>query len=246
MSLYNQAVNGDSLELAGSLSLRKKRMRYTEPQLSSSALMTIDTQCDFVLPGSAAEIPGSKDIIPNMKSLLTAYRQHDLPIIHVVRLYLPDGSNVDLCRRGVVEEGMCMISPETDGAELVADLKPDAAAQLDAQLLLKGEFQEWGKREFVMYKPRWGAFYRTPLGNRLNALGVDTLVICGCNFPNCPRATIYEASERDYRIVLVEDAISAIYEKGKEDLHNIGVRIWSTKEVLDNLGPEQELRTDHR
>ena len=210
-------------------------MKYTEPKISNSALITIDTQCDFVLPGAVAEVPGSHGIVPNMKSLLTAFRQHGLPIIHVVRLYMPDGSNVDLCRKDMVENGTCIISPESEGAELVEDLKPNAEVQLDAERLLKSEIQKWGEKEFVMYKSRWGAFYKTPLDRHLNSLGVNTLVICGCNFPNCPRATIYEASERDYRIVLVEDAVSAIYEKGKEELRNIGVRIWSTNEVIDKL-----------
>lgn len=69
-------------------------------------------------------------------------------------------------------------------------------------------------REWVMYKPRWGAFYGTTLEERLRALDVDTLVVCGCNFPNCPRTTIYEASERDFHIVFVSDATSAVYEQG--------------------------------
>ena len=33
-------------------------------------------------------------------------------------------------------------------------------------------------------------------------------MFCGCNFPNCPRTSIYEASERDFRVVLARDAIS--------------------------------------
>jgi nicotinamidase-related amidase len=70
----------------------------------------------------------------------------------------------------------------------------------------------------------------------LTALGVDTLVFCGCNFPNCPRTTIYEASERDYRIVLAEDGVSGIYEKGKKELRRIGVRIWSTQKVIEKMG----------
>jgi nicotinamidase-related amidase len=211
-------------------------MEYTEPRLLTSALLTIDTQCDFVLPGASAQIPGSVEIIPNMKALLEAYRQRNIPIIHIVRLYLPDGSNVDLCRREKVENGLSIAIPHTSGAELVADLKPGPDARLDAALLMKGGIQNWGKKEFVIYKPRWGAFYKTPLQIHLEALGVDTLVFCGCNFPNCPRATIYEASERDYRIVLVEDAISGIYEQGKEELRRIGVRIWSTDKVIASTG----------
>jgi len=212
------------------------KMKFTEPRLLTSALLTIDTQCDFVLPDSAALIPGAIDIIPNMTSLLNAYRQYSLPIIHIVRLYMPDGSNVDLCRKEIIEDGLRIIVPNTPGAELVADLKPDPHVELDADLLLNGDIQTWGKKEFVIYKPRWGAFYKTPLDSHLRDLGVSTLVICGCNFPNCPRATIYEASERDYKVVLVEDAVSGIYEKAKEELRHIGVRVWPTRKLIDEIG----------
>jgi nicotinamidase-related amidase len=205
--------------------------KYTEPRLSTSALLTIDTQCDFVFPGASALIPGTAEIVPNMRSLLTAYRQRDLPIIHIVRLYQPDGSNVDLCRKEIIERGLAIVAPETAGAELVTDLKPDPDLTLDANLLMNGGIQSWGKKEFVIYKPRWGAFFKTPLHRHLDTLGVDTLVFCGCNFPNCPRTTIYEASERDYKIVLAEDAVSGIYDAGKEELRRIGVRIWTTDKL---------------
>ena len=210
-------------------------MEYTEPRLATSALVTVDTQCDFALPGAVAEIPGTMDVIPKMKSLLSAYRKCGLPVIHIVRLYVPDGSNVDLCRKKSVESGIAMVAPHAAGAEIVPDLKPDPNAELDADLLLEGGIQSWASKEFVIYKPRWGAFFQTPLHSHLSTLGTDTLVLCGCNFPNCPRATIYEASERDYKIVLVEDAISGIYEEGKKELRRIGVRVWPTNKVLERL-----------
>src|SRR5690349_14367644 len=56
--------------------------------------------------------------------------------------------------------------------------------------------------------PRWGAFFGTSLTEQLVENRVDTVVVTGCNFPNCPRTSIYEASERDFRILLVEDAMS--------------------------------------
>ena len=58
------------------------------------------------------------------------------------------------------------------------------------------------------------------------------MVFTGCNFPNCPCVSIYEASERDFRIVVVEDAISGINEKGITELRNIGYEILKTKELL--------------
>lgn len=70
-----------------------------------------------------------------------------------------------------------------------------------------------------------GAFYRTSLEEHLRALSVETILVCGCNFPNCPRTTIYEASERDFRIVLVPDATSGVYARGLDELRGIGVDV---------------------
>lgn len=64
--------------------------------------------------------------------------------------------------------------------------------RVDADLLLRGEFQDVGPWEWLMYKPRWGAFHRTRLEEHIRRLGVDTLVIAGCNFPNSPRTTIWK------------------------------------------------------
>ncbi len=61
------------------------------------------------------------------------------------------------------------------------------------------------------------------LDQHLRSAAVDTVVVAGCNFPNCPRASIYEASERDYRVVMVDDAVSGLYDVGRREMQNIGV-----------------------
>jgi nicotinamidase-related amidase len=76
-----------------------------------------------------------------------------------------------------------------------------------------------------MYKPRWGAFYRTKLERHLRDSGSDTVVFAGCNFPNCPRTSIYEASERDFRTVLVSDAVSGLDGRGIKECRAIGVEV---------------------
>lgn len=215
-------------------------MGYTEPHISTSALVTIDAQVDFTYPGAPAEIPGTYELLPKMVRLLSWYRKNKLPIIHVIRLYRPDGSNVDLCRRELIESGKRIVEPDTDGAELVEELKPSIDVRLDASTLLEGKAQYWEDYEAVIYKPRWGAFFKTPLEEVLNKLGVDTLVFCGCNFPNCPRTSIYEASERDFRIVLIEDAVSGLYDRGREELLSIGVELMDTEALVN-----QELSEDN-
>jgi len=213
--------------------------RYTAPDYARSALITIDTQNDFTLPHGASPITGTREILPNLRLLLIRYRWLDLPIIHIVRLYLLDGSNADLCRRETIENGHKIVAPGTPGAELVDEIKPDRKTKLDPDLLLSGEWQEIGHKEYILFKPRWGAFYATRLEKLLKILGVNTLVFAGCNYPNCPRSSIYEASERDFRIVLARDAISQIYPKGEVEMRNIGVSLPTTSELLSALGPEK-------
>ncbi|NJN46535.1 MAG: cysteine hydrolase [Candidatus Competibacteraceae bacterium] len=210
-------------------------MTYTQPNLTTSALVTIDTQNDFTLAGAPAQVPGTLAIIPNMVRLLRCYRELRLPIIHIVRIYLPDGSNADLCRRALLESGAKIALSGSAGVELVNDLKPHSAVNLDADQLLQGHIQQWSENEVVIYKPRWGAFHRTPLSEHLKHLNVDTLLFCGCNFPNCPRTSIYEASARDYKLILAEDALSGLYEKGKQEMENIGVEVVSTETILAGL-----------
>ena len=67
----------------------------------------------------------------------------------------------------------------------------------------------------------------------LKKKGVSTLVIAGCNYPNCTRATIYEASERDYRITAVIDAISGITPSDVDWLQAIGVNCLTTAQLVD-------------
>jgi nicotinamidase-related amidase len=207
---------------------------YTNPQLEHAALITIDAQAD-VLDGQPLEIPGSSAALGPMRRLAEAFREQGRPIAHVVRLYRPDGSNVDLCRREAVMNGWPALLPGSAGAELAAGLAGEGHDGLDADRLLRGEVQSISDSEVVIYKPRWGAFYETPLHAHLTRLGVSTLVFAGFNFPNCPRTSIYEASERDFRIVLATDAISGLYQRGRDELANIGVSLMSTDELIEQL-----------
>ena len=147
------------------------------------------------------------------------------------------GSNVDLCRkRAVTELGNKLVIAGTQGAELVNELKPSKSnVTLDTELLLKGQLQQVTSTEWIMYKPRWGAFYATPLEKPLHELNTNTVVTCGCNFPNCPRTTVYEASERDFRVVLISDATSNIYERGLHELDDIGVELMTSDECIAAL-----------
>jgi nicotinamidase-related amidase len=205
---------------------------YTRPDPERAALLTIDVQNDFTRPDAPATIEGTEDALPQMERLAEAFRDADAPIVHVLRLYREDGSNVDACRRGAIEDGATIVQPGTNGAELVEELKPAPEVSADPDRLLDGTFQSVGDREWFVYKPRWSAFFRTGLDRFLEERDVDTVVVCGCNFPNCPRTTVYGASARDYRIVFVPEATSGTYERGLDELANIDVALNDVEETI--------------
>lgn len=205
---------------------------YTTPDWPRSALLTIDVQKDFTRPGASAYISGTEQILQNLQKLLKHFRQKQRPVFHIIRLYRRDGANVDLCRRAAVENGNQIVAPGTDGAELVDELKPNSSISMDHDLLLDGQAQPLSPNEWALYKPRWGAFYQTDLEERLHVLDVNTVVVAGCNFPNCPRTTLYEASERDFRTVLVRDAVSGLYDKGEEELRGIGTAVLESGDII--------------
>jgi nicotinamidase-related amidase len=198
-------------------------------------LLTIDVQQDFSAPGAVAEIAGTHDRLPVMRRMLDAYRRQHLPIVHVLRLYLPDGTNADLCRRAAIENGNAVVFPGSAGAELAEPLKPASDTHVDATLLLANQLQLLADNEWAMYKSRWDAFYGTPLESHLRRLGVNTIVVVGCNFPNCPRATVYGASARDFRVVLIADAVSGVYDQGLRELNGMCVSTPSADEYLSLL-----------
>lgn len=204
---------------------------YTSPHWDRAALVLIDVQNDFV--DGATRIPGTAELLPAMARLADAFRAAGRPVVHVVRLYVPGGSDVDPVRRSAVEAGARIAAPGTVGARIPDVLVSQA---LDADLLLAGEMQPIGDDEVVLFKPRWSAFYRTGLDRYLRDHAIDTVVVAGCNLPNCPRATLFDASERDYRAVVVPDATSQATDQRLDDLRLIGVEVLTTARVVDALG----------
>jgi nicotinamidase-related amidase len=205
---------------------------YNVPEREHAALLTVDLQRDFAMGESPVKSSGVGPRTPRIKDLVEGFRAAGKPVLHGVRLYRPDGSNVDLCRRAAVEEGLRVLMPGTRGAELWDCIKPSANVRLDAEALMAGEVQEIAANEYVFYKPRWGAFYGSALDGLLQRLGVTTLAICGCNFPTGGRATVYEASARDYRVTVASDAVCDASEEALLELGRLGVYQMDTAACL--------------
>ena len=69
--------------------------------------------------------------------------------------------------------------------------------------------------DFVVDKNRPSAFYATGIEPILNGLAVDNLVVCGVTTNCCVESTVRDASQRDYRVFVVHDAV-AEYEDDRQ------------------------------
>ncbi len=206
----------------------------TQPNWASSALVTVDFQQD-VLPEGSFSRKENGPVLVQLSAMADTFRKRKRPIVHMVRIYLEDGSNADLCRREKLRRGLSLFRPKSRGVQLAPELLPPGSPPLEETILLAGDIQEIGSLEKILYKPRFGSFYRTPLETMLRDLQVDTLIVGGSNYPNCPRTTLYEASERDFRLVALSDALSLFNEQDHRQMKAIGARVMSCKQVTEAM-----------
>jgi len=207
---------------------------FTAPRYHQAALITVDLQND-TLDGRTFEVPGTSATLPAIARLCRSFREAGRPIVHIMRIYTPDGEDADRCRRSVLRAGRPLFLKGSEGRRPADAVLPAPGIPIDDDRLMAGKIQKIGPEEVLVYKPRWGAFFRTPLGDHLKKMGVSTLVFCGCNYPNCPRTSIYQASERDYRITVVVDAMSGIQAKDIGELENIGVNCADAENICESL-----------
>jgi nicotinamidase-related amidase len=203
---------------------------FTLAEYDRAALITIDVQND-TLDGGTFAVPGTSTILPRISDLCRTFRQARRPIVHVIRIYTPDAADADRCRRRSLLAGKPMLLKGSAGRRPADPLLPGKDIPIDDDLLMSGAIQPIGPEEVIIFKPRWGAFYRTPVEDLLREKAVSTLVFCGCNYANCPRTSIYEASQRDFRITAVVDAISGINPSDIAELERIGVNC-ATSEAI--------------
>ena len=122
--------------LSGKIAAVSAGHDYTSPDLARSALVLIDVQNDFV--SGPSQVDGTGERVPAMARLLAAFRAAHRPIVHIVRLYVPGGSDADPPRRAAIESGKQIAAPHTDGAAVPGEL---LAHPLDYDSLLAGGVQ---------------------------------------------------------------------------------------------------------
>jgi len=189
------------------------------------ALLVIDMQNDFCLPGAPFEVRGALSVVPRIQELIEAFRAHGLPVIFVIREHRADGSDMEITRRERFLKAGGAFIPGTRGYALVDGLTPRPD-------------------EPVVRKTRWSPFHKTDLESMLRARGVEVVVISGVQTPNCIRSAAFDANSLDFEVVVSSDASGAsdpdVHRANLIDMAGIGIEIASTQEIAralpDGLG----------
>ena len=205
--------------------------RVLRLQPGHTALLVIDMQCGFVEPGQAMEVPPARETVPAIRALLDAFRTAQLPVVFTAFVYslsvpllvgelhpehkpAPPGAP-----RGFGRPSSCCLDGDPS-AEVIDDLAPREG-------------------EPVIRKRWYDAFAGSDLDGVLRARHVTSLVVVGTMTDICVLATVVGAFNREYRVTVVDDAVSTLWpEIQRATLDIIGRafgRVVSSKTVIDTL-----------
>lgn len=175
------------------------------------ALLCIDMQRDFCLPGGFAESLGNNidnvaPCIPVIARLQAAFRKAGLPVIHTKECHKPDLSDLPTAKRNrgnpkikigdMGPMGRILIDGE-EGSDFIPENAP-----------IEGEL--------VISKPGKDAFYSTVLQQYLATRNICSLVITGVTTEVCVQTTMRVANDRGFDCYLVEDGTDSYFPEFKE------------------------------
>ena len=172
---------------------------------STTALLMIDMQRDFVEPKGFGEMLGNdvslvrRCIAPCLR-VLTAARQAGLFVIHTREGHRPDLSD-------------CLPAKLTRGGKtFIGEAGPMG------RILVRGEYGHDIIPELypidgepIIDKPGKGAFFDTDLGLILRTRGIKSLIVCGVTTEVCVQTTAREANDRGFEVLVPEDCCASYF-----------------------------------
>ncbi|MCY0851243.1 MAG: cysteine hydrolase [Thermoplasma acidophilum] len=144
------------------------------------ALVVVDMVNEFI-HGRLATPEAMKTVGPARKVIET-FRRSGLPVVYVNDSHYPDDPEIRIWGRHSMKGD--------DGSEVIDEIRPSAG-------------------DYVLEKHAYSGFYGTNLDMILRAHGIDTVVLIGLDADICVRHTAADALYRNYRIIVVEDAVAA-------------------------------------
>lgn len=195
---------------APSADVRARILGTLEAKKPRRALVVIDMINDHLQPGSLLEVPRAREVVPALKRRIEEARKEGVPVVYVVDEHEPDDPDLD-------EWGTHAVKG-TPGTEVWAEIAPVS-----------------GDR--IVKKPTYSAFFQSNLGEVLDDLRVDTLVLTGCLTELGIMATATDAMQQGFVVEVPPDsqAGSCI----EQEMATLG-----TLSVMAPFGPARKKRLE--
>ncbi|WP_327050999.1 cysteine hydrolase family protein [Halomicrococcus gelatinilyticus] len=161
----------------------------------STAVVVVDMQNGFCHPDGSLHAPESEAVIDPVGSLVERARDAGASVVFTRDVHPPEQFEGNHYYDEFERWGEHVVEGSWE-TEIVDELPVGDAHVVD--------------------KHTYDAFYRTDLEGHLDAHGIDDLLICGTLANVCVLHTAGSAGLRDYRPVLVEDAIGYLEEEHHE------------------------------
>lgn len=161
-----------------------------------AAVIVVDMQNGFCHPEGSLYAPGSEGVLGPVNEVISRARAADIPIVFTRDVHPPDQ----------FDDTHYYDEFERWGEHVV---EGSWEAELHDSLAIEPD-------DHIVEKHTYDAFYRTELGGWLDARGIVDLLIAGTLANVCILHTAGSAGLRDFRPILVEDAIGAIEPAHKE------------------------------
>jgi nicotinamidase-related amidase len=222
-----------SPELVQRVVARRGRLHAFEKlEAHKTALVVVDMQNSFVQKGGGhAWVPGAAATCPTINRLARGVRAAGGTVVWILNTYAPESDRTwshfhqELSSpQGYALRSRCMAEGDP-GHDLYADLEPQA--------------DDWRVRKYF-----YSAFIQgsSELHERLQAQGVDTLLIAGTATNVCCESTARDAMMLNYRTLMVSDACSAMsVDEHEACLSNFIFSfgdVQTTQEVLERMAPK--------
>ncbi len=207
---------------------RGRLNRYDRLLGPKTALVVIDLQNVFMLPGMPVEVPTAREIVPNVNRLAAATRKAGGKVIWV-----------KMCLEGQSEAWRVFFDGDPRRATL-AELTPGSRGfELHADLDVRPE-------DTILVKKRFSAFIQgsSDIDRHLRDAGIDTVVIVGTVTNVCCESSARDAMMLNYRLVFISDANAALSDAEHNATLASILRVFgdvaTTNEVIERLSAHRE------
>ena len=170
------------------------------------ALVIIDMQRDFLLPGGFGETLGNDvsrlaGVVPPLQRVLAAARESGMTVIHTREGHRPDLSDLPPAKLRRGKPSLRIGDPGAYGRILVrGEYGHDIIDELAP-----------APGEIVLDKPGKGAFYGTDLQSILADAGIESLIVTGVTTEVCVHTTVREANDRGYEALVLSDCVGSYF-----------------------------------